>query len=103
MPRGDRTGPDGYGPATGRGLRYCTGHLRAGFAFGGGRGYGRGFQRGFRRGYPYAGNWGMAAYPVYPSTIGIDEARVLEERAKAVEEELQAIKARLDELSSKGE
>jgi hypothetical protein len=45
----------------------------------------------------------MAAYPVYPSTIGIDEARVLEERAKAVEEELQAIKARLDELASKGE
>ena len=103
MPRGDRTGPDGYGPATGRGLGYCTGHLRAGFTFGGGRGYGRGFQRGFGRGYPYAGSWGVTPYPAYPSTTGIDEARVLENRAKAVEEELQAIKARLDELASKGE
>ncbi|MDD3998138.1 MAG: DUF5320 domain-containing protein [Sphaerochaetaceae bacterium] len=106
MPRGDRTGPDGYGPATGRGLGYCTGHLSPGFTFGGGRGCGRGFGgfgRGFRRGYPYPGNWGYNAVAAYPPATGIDEARVLEDRAKAVEEELQAIKARLDELSSKGE
>ena len=28
MPRGDRTGPDGQGPVTGRGAGYCTGKCR---------------------------------------------------------------------------
>ncbi|RKD31182.1 DUF5320 domain-containing protein [Thermohalobacter berrensis] len=38
MPRGDRTGPYGEGPVTGRGMGYCRGF---------GRGYiGRGFRRG---------------------------------------------------------
>ncbi|MCF7946089.1 MAG: DUF5320 domain-containing protein, partial [Spirochaetia bacterium] len=26
MPRGDRTGPDGMGPRTGRALGYCSGY-----------------------------------------------------------------------------
>jgi len=32
MPRGDRTGPEGYGPLTGRGTGYCSGSTRPGFA-----------------------------------------------------------------------
>jgi len=38
MPQGDRTGPNGAGPRTGRGLGYCTGNTplpRAGFGRGG--------------------------------------------------------------------
>jgi len=31
MPRGDRTGPSGKGPKTGRGLGFCTGNKSAGF------------------------------------------------------------------------
>lgn len=31
MPRGDRTGPDGKGPKTGRGLGYCNGNEEAGY------------------------------------------------------------------------
>lgn len=31
MPRGDRTGPDGKGPKTGRGLGYCSGSKTAGY------------------------------------------------------------------------
>nr|URC17512.1 MAG: protein of unknown function DUF5320 [Lokiarchaeota virus Skoll Meg22_1214] len=31
MPRGDRTGPRGKGPKTGRGLGYCTGHETPGY------------------------------------------------------------------------
>lgn len=31
MPRGDRTGPSGAGPKTGRGQGYCTGNNAPGF------------------------------------------------------------------------
>lgn len=42
MPRGDRTGPDGMGPMTGRGLGLCSGYNTPGFTKGRGRGRGRG-------------------------------------------------------------
>ena len=32
MPRGDGTGPAGLGPMTGRGLGYCAGYSRPGYA-----------------------------------------------------------------------
>ncbi|MBA7496340.1 hypothetical protein ES702_06940 [subsurface metagenome] len=68
MPRGDRTGPWGLGPMTGRAAGYCAGYSVPGFmnpipgfGRGWGRGYGRGFGRGWgrRRGYP-------AQYPYVP-------------------------------------
>ncbi len=31
MPGGDRTGPPGEGPTTGRGMAYCTGNKHPGF------------------------------------------------------------------------
>ena len=70
MPRGDRTGPAGMGPMTGRGAGYCAGYSVPGFAnpafgrglvFGFGRGLGLGFRggrgggRGRGGGIPYAG------------------------------------------------
>jgi hypothetical protein len=49
MPRGDRTGPAGFGPMTGRGAGYCSGYSMPGFANPwvprGGRGRGRGLGR----------------------------------------------------------
>ncbi len=59
MPRGDRTGPNGAGPRSGRGLGFCNGNNVAGFqnngfghgGFGAGRGFGRGFGRGMGRGF----------------------------------------------------
>jgi len=51
MPGGDRTGPLGFGPMTGRAAGYCAGYPFAGYMnpF-----YGRGFARGWA-GYPVAG------------------------------------------------
>lgn len=51
MPGGDRTGPLGFGPMTGRAAGYCAGYPFAGFMnpF-----YGRGFARGWS-GYPFTG------------------------------------------------
>ena len=57
MPRGDRTGPNGMGPMTGRAAGFCSGYDRPGYmnAAGGrgnfGRGYGRGFGPGQGLGY----------------------------------------------------
>ncbi|MFP4258585.1 MAG: DUF5320 domain-containing protein, partial [Desulfovermiculus sp.] len=49
MPGGDRTGPMGMGPMTGRGAGFCAGMNQPGAltaGFGRGRGFGRGFGRG---------------------------------------------------------
>jgi hypothetical protein len=59
MPGGDRMGPMGAGPRTGRAAGYCAGYGMPGFAnagfgwghgYGPGRGYGRGWGMGFGRG-----------------------------------------------------
>lgn len=57
MPIGDKTGPNGQGPMTGRKLGFCTGNTQAGYVSDSPRrGMGRGISRGifsgmgFRRG-----------------------------------------------------
>lgn len=69
MPRGDKTGPEGLGPRSGRGLGYCSGYDSPGYAKGiprGGRGLGRGYGRGFGRGF----GWGRGRrYGPYPDDI----------------------------------
>ena len=101
MPLGDRTGPAGFRPMTGRGLGYCAGYGQPGFmapGFGGGRGWGRGWGRGYGRGF----GWGrFGGYnPYYPAFTPSkkEETEMLSEDAKDLEEELKAIKARLAEL-----
>ena len=70
MPRGDRTGPMGQGPMTGRAAGYCAGYSVPGYSnplggrgfFGRGVGLGLGQGIGFGRGiYPYESN-----APYYP-------------------------------------
>jgi hypothetical protein len=112
MPLGDRTGPAGLGPMTGRGAGCCAGYsvpgyMNAGPGRGFGRGWGRGFGRGFgwrRAAYAYGGNYGYAApYPVYPERISPEqEASMLAEEAKVLENELEAVKKRIEELQAEG-
>lgn len=56
MPRGDRTGPMGFGPMTGRAMGYCAGYSVPGYASPIGVGYG--FGRGFGMGRGYGGRGG---------------------------------------------
>ncbi len=73
MPGGDKTGPLGYGPMTGRGAGYCSGNRAPGYInapFGRGRGCGGG--RGRRNMYYATGlpRWGRAAQPEWSGNIG---------------------------------
>jgi len=68
MPGGDRRGPSGFGPMTGRGAGFCAGYNMPGYmnpAVGGGfrgGGFGRGGGRGFGRGYGAGGYRGGSRF-----------------------------------------
>lgn len=122
MPAGDRTGPWGLGPRTGRRLGYCSGFQYPGFTvpgrgmglgrrFGLGRGFGRGMGRGGGRGFraqwfnPF---WGYATpplnaypYPASPWNREQEEA-MLSEQAECLEEEMRSIQQRLKDLRKAG-
>ena len=123
MPFGDRTGPQGLGPMTGRGAGYCGGYpapgsmnpvpgrgFGRGRGFGGGRGFGRG--RGWGRGFGWGpAPWG-APYGSYPPAYGPayapsygpeEEATALKDQARYFEEALQDIKKRIEEIGSSAE
>lgn len=106
MPFGDRTGPGGLGPMTGRGMGFCNGNDMPGAGIGGrgrgGRGLGlsRGF--GYHRGF---GRLGRGCIPVTgpgwwrqpdPET----ERQMMEHEVKTLEQELAAVRKRLTELES---
>ncbi|SFN04186.1 DUF5320 domain-containing protein [Thermodesulforhabdus norvegica] len=112
MPRGDRTGPWGLGPMTGRAAGFCAGFGAPGYlnpwpgrGRGRGRGWGRGFGfgrgRGWRRGL---GWWAPPAWPWWvppgPYTAPDPELEkdYLKEEAEALREELSRIEKRLAEL-----
>jgi len=110
MPGGDRTGPEGYGSRTGRGLGYCSGYDNPGFVKGAprGRGFGRGFGRdwGRSRGFWRRGHYSEPYYEPapyyrtpYPESNKEGEKTYLEEMVKGLEEELKTIKERLQELT----
>ena len=112
MPRGDRTGPMGLGPMTGRGLGYCAGYNAPGYMHPGpglglGMGWGRG--RGWRNRYYATGVpgwaragwgagpwWGWGAAPAAPAVE--QEQEFLKAQAASLQQQLDAIRARLAEL-----
>ena len=111
MPGGDRTGPWGFGPRTGRAMGYCSGYNMPGYVNPRyGRGYGRSRGRGLGRGY-----WGRGRglgwrdfdpYPVpyypetnFPETTREEEKTYLENMVKSLEDEIKMIRERLQELS----
>ena len=115
MPGGDRTGPAGRGPMTGRGAGFCAGcgvpgftnlGYRAGGAFFGGRG-GRGRRnRFFATGVPgwqyFAGNPipGVMPFPT-PSEAPQNELDVLKGQAQYLENGLKELQARMEALASR--
>lgn len=97
MPGGDRTGPEGRGPLTGRGLGGCAGSQRP--RFGLGRGFGRG--RGWRHWARATGLPGWVRFGEqsdYPTAA--DEAATLEAEVEQLQAHLDALQKRLRDLKS---
>ena len=101
MPRGDGTGPMGMGPMTGRGAGFCAGFALPGYANPIGYGFGFGRGRGFRRMFYATGlpGWARAqnANEAYFASDA-DEKEFLKRQAKFLENQLDDVKKRLDEL-----
>ncbi len=109
MPRGDRKGPMGIGPKTGRGAGNCNGFTEPGYAnpaqFAGGLGcrFGRGFRRMFSAtGMP---GWARDGYPANAgtNTSSFDEKTFLKSQAEFLENQLQQVKKQLSSLEPKAE
>jgi len=116
MPRGDRTGPMGQGPMTGRGAGYCAGYGMPGFAnaapaqggawgagAGGGWGGGRGGGRGWRHCFWATGLPGWlrrgSAGPA-PAPDPQAEQRLLQGQIDTLQAQLEQLRKRLEEVSA---
>lgn len=104
MARGDKTGPMGQGPMTGRSLGYCAGYESPGFTrgFGGGRGQGRGFGGGGRgRGIANGRGFGFnAGYTNAPQANSNDEILNLKAQAESLKKAQEEIERRLKDLEN---
>jgi hypothetical protein len=118
MPRGDRRGPEGAGPMTGRAFGYCAGNDRPGFAVNAApQGFKRGFRggagRGSGRGMGYGRGYGMGYArvnaPAYQQPVSEDntnqaanqnQIEMLENAAANLKNELKEIKSQLNELKN---
>ena len=110
MPFGDRTGPEGRGPMTGRGVGYCSDANTPGnvATYGTGRGFGRGFgrgaRRGFGRGFGRGQGGGFFNDPVRGVAMPIvsreQEVDTLKTQTQSLQDTLQRINNRLDKLES---
>jgi hypothetical protein len=126
MPGGDRRGPAGMGPMTGRVFGYCAGSRAPGFAnagYGANRGYGRGagYGRGGhgrrnqyyatgltgwqRGGHPFNAGAAYGYAPDYPQSASgysrESELSVLRGQAEHMEDSLAGINQRIKDLEQK--
>jgi hypothetical protein len=105
MPAGDRTGPTGMGPMSGRGAGYCGGLAGPGAGRGRGRGAGgRSFGgRGWRHWFHATGLPGWMRPRAQPpleagGSDATTEKQALQNRVEALQAEMDAIKQRLGDV-----
>ena len=123
MPRGDRRGPEGAGPVTGRALGYCAGNNQPGFAAdaapqeagrgyrsgaGRGPGFGHGCGKGRGMGYRRAAGRPRGAYYAPAAENDVEdlnnqesrdrEVTRLENLANTLSSELEIVKKQIEEL-----
>ena len=119
MPFGDRTGPQGLGPRTGRGAGFCSGFSGPGYmnpvpgrgfaGFGrgrGSRGFGRG--RGWRNWYWETGvpGWMRGGYgsPRFaPRVTSEEEMDILRDEAEYLKQQLSDVQDRISALEKSRE
>ena len=116
MPRGDRSGPSGYGPMTGRGNGFCAGYAAPGYTNfipgrgGGGRGWRNryyetgltGWQRGAQGPIPpYAPGPPPAFRFDAPSVPPEQEADALRNQVRFLQDNIKAVEERIAEIEKK--
>ncbi len=109
MPRGDRTGPMGAGPMTGRGAGWCAGYDRPGFANPApwlGLGLGHRGRCGWRNTYYATGlpGWAHAGYgfpPPPPPPAPEQELSALKAQAQWLGDQLARVKERIEEIEGR--
>ena len=124
MPAGDRSGPLGHGPKTGRGMGYCGENPGPGYMLGGpgfefGRGFGRGRGFGFGRGRGWGRGWfgRFGGYPQerpfwdpygpptsgsdFPQASSKEELQYLKEEEEILSQEMKSLKKRIEGLEKK--
>ena len=112
MPFGDRTGPGGTGPMTGRGGGFCGGQGHPGYASSprgvGAGSRGRGGRRGWRNQFHATGLFGWQRWGGSPASDATErrpgseqEIGVLKSQAKQFETALDGIRNRIEQLQQK--
>lgn len=121
MPRGDRTGPAGFGPMSGRALGYCAGYDTPGYTKGPGIGFGRRWGRdiGYGRGLAWRRGWGRGSgrywdyrAPIYapavipppaymPPSTPETQLVMLKQEKDYLESEMEGIKSALEDISNR--
>ncbi|MCF7943557.1 MAG: DUF5320 domain-containing protein [Spirochaetia bacterium] len=112
MPRGDRSGPEGMGPRTGRAAGFCSGFGRPGYMNPAGRGglgyrgmgygrigYGRGFHNFYGRGYRWNTGYFNPEYDGGFAGEPIDEKSYLEQELEGTKRQLETLEKRLSALN----
>ncbi len=105
MPRGNRMGPSGEGPNTGRGMGYCAGNDHPGYMNSSpnwGGGYGRRFRGGpgNGRGAGFGFRGGMGNY--YDEGVSdVSEKTLVENEIRILKDQLSALEGRLSGIGEK--
>lgn len=110
MPSGNRTGPMGQGPRTGRAFGFCSGYDTPGYTKGSGTAMGRGFGRGMGRGrgFGQGRNFGSffsglgQFFPWRQSAGKDDEIRMLRSQSEVLSRTQADLEKRLRELENQG-
>ena len=101
MPGGNRTGPLGQGPKTGRGLGFCSGNDQPGFensndnfAFG----YGTGWRNRWGGGNQHRSRHAFRRFSENVSDVTLleNEARILKKQLLSIEKQLSELKKKTD-------
>ncbi|MGE4587607.1 MAG: DUF5320 domain-containing protein [Mangrovibacterium sp.] len=108
MPSGNRTGPTGQGPGTGRALGFCSGYDTPGYTKGFGMAMGKGFGFGRSCGSGRGRNFGWffsgpgRFVPWQHSVSKDDEIRMLKSQSEALSRTQADLEKRLRELENPG-
>ncbi|MCF8379672.1 MAG: DUF5320 domain-containing protein [Bacteroidales bacterium] len=108
MPGGNKTGPEGKGPMTGRRMGFCVSNEHPGSfysdssaGFGKIRGRGRGFGRGAGMGFQHRNGMGYRygnSYCNDPSMENVSEKTLIENDIRILREQLSGLEERLGKL-----